>query len=353
MGRSGRYSRSPIGRPQQGLAIIPAVEQIKYKIMSETAETLEIEKTLDISSMDPEGGKPSFQITGRGTITWDKKHGAPRLIKQTMTMAINAGGAQVSAPMDLKVELMGVTTDAERAEKLRKTAGLPPATTVSTSPAIAPGSRSPAGLPSTPPTPRPTPKPSLDEYIAAIKSTDQSFAQMHSPLTQLSFMEPVPARREEVAALLDPLLQAKNESVRSAALNAVKKWGTQKNVPTLVKILEWKSMGDRWAAMGALGEIGGSKEAAEAVAKLMLDQDDMLTATHALQKMGPVAEDAVWPHIGSKDRQLHYNACRVLGSAGTEKSIARLQPLIKKETDIGHRVPMDIAVKDIQKRLGK
>src|SRR4029079_16334371 len=125
----------------------------------------------------------------------------------------------------------------------------------------------------------------------------------------------------------------------SAALNAVKKWGTQKNVPTLVKILEWKSMGDRWAAMGALGEIGGSKEAAEAVAKLMLDKDDMRTATGALQKMGPVAEDAVWPHIGSKDQQVHYNACCVLGSAGTEKSLARLQALIKKETDVVHRAP--------------
>src|SRR6185369_12994406 len=157
---SGRYSRSPIGRPQQGLAIIPAVEQIKYKIMSETAETLEIEKTLDISSMDPEGGKPSFQITGRGTITWDKKHGAPRLIKQTMTMALNAGGAQASAPMDLKVELIGVTTDAERTEMLRKRGSLPVASAASTSPAAIPSSSptstSPAGLPS--PTPRPAPK---------------------------------------------------------------------------------------------------------------------------------------------------------------------------------------------------
>ena len=360
MSRSGRYSRSPIGRPQQGLAIIPAVEQIKYKITSETGETLEIEKTLDISSMDPEGGTPSFQITGRGTITWDKKHGAPRLIKQTMTMAINAAGAKASAPMDLKVELIGVTTDAERAEMLRKRAGLPAATTMSTSPATIPGSSpistSPAGLPSVPPTSRPTPKPSgksLDENIAAIKSTDQSFAQMFSPLSELSFMEPVPARREEVAALLDPLLGAKNESVRNSALNAVKKWGTQKNVPTLLKMLEWKSLGDRWAAMGALGEIGGSKEAAEAVAKLMADKEDMLTATHALEKMGPVAEDAVWPHVGSSDRQLHSNACRVLGAVGTEKSLAKLQPLIKKETDIGHRVPMDIAVRAIQARLGK
>src|SRR6185295_9119498 len=129
----------------------------------------------DISSMDPEGGKPSFQITGRGTITWDKKHGAPRLIKQTMTMALDAGGAKASTPMDLKVELIGVTTDAERTEMMRKRGGLPTANAVSTSPA--PISTSPAGLPSAPSTPRPTPKLSkktLDENIAAIKSTDQS-----------------------------------------------------------------------------------------------------------------------------------------------------------------------------------
>ena len=176
---------------------------------------------------------------------------------------------------------------------------------------------------------------------------------MYIPLSELSFMEPVPARREEVAALLNPLLDAKNESVRSSALNAVKKWGTQTNVPTLLKMLEWKSLGDRWAAIEALGNIGGSKEAAKAIADLMLDHGDMLTAARALEKMGSVAEDAVWPHVGSDDRLLHSSACRVVGAVGTKKSLDKLQPLIKKETDIGHRVPMEIAVREIKKRLGK
>ncbi|MCE9526448.1 MAG: trypsin-like peptidase domain-containing protein [Planctomycetales bacterium] len=359
--RSGRYSRSPIPRPSQpGMVIIPAMEQIKYTIASETADTIEITKTLDISSMDPEGGVPSLQIAGSGNITWDKKNGAPRLIKQSMHMNINVGGAKVTVPLDLKVELIGVTTDAERPEMLKKRGeSMRGASPVSTSPVVGSTPTIPNRPTQSTPAPPATPSPparakkSLDDYIAAIKSTDHSFGQMYLPLSELSFMEPVPERREEVAALLNPLLDAKNESVRSSALNAVKKWGTQKNVPTLLKMLEWKSLGDRWAAMEALGNIGGSKEAAQAIAALMLDQGDMLTAAHALEKMGPVAEDAVWPHVGSNDRLLHSNACRVLGAVGTQKSLDKLQPLIKKETDIGHRVPMEIASRDIVKRLGK
>jgi S1-C subfamily serine protease len=353
--RGGRFSRSPIARPTQpGVVVIPAMEQIKYTIASETAETIEITKTLDISSMDKEGGTPSFQIAGSGNITWDKKRGAPRLIKQSMRLNINSGGAKVSTPLELKVELLGVNTDAERSEMLKRRAESRGSNPVSSSPApgVSPTAPAAASRPSTPAVPPPVGR-TLDENIAAIKSKDHSFSQMYVPLSELSFMEPVPARREEVAALLDPILQTKNDPVRNAALHAVKKWGTQKNVPTLLKILEWKSTGDRWSAMDALGSIGGSKEAAEAVAKLMLDQGDMLTAAGALQKMGPVAEDAVWPHIGSSDRQLHYNACRVLGAVGTQKSLDKLRPLIKKETDIGHRVPMDIASRDIEKRLGK
>jgi hypothetical protein len=191
----------------------------------------------------------------------------------------------------------------------------------------------------------------LDSLIAAIRSTDHSFGQMYLPLSQLSFMEPVPQRREEVAGLLEPLLLVKNDSVRHAAMNAVKKWGTQRNVPTLLKMLDRPSSSDRWAAMEALGAISGSKQAAEAIARLMLDDSDRLTAKRALEEMGPIAEDAVWQHVGAQDDLLHGYACQVLGKVGTAKSLAKLRPLLSNP-DIGRRVPIDIAVRDIEKRLG-
>lgn len=348
-GPGRRTSRSPLGRPQQrGLTIIPATEQIKYRITGETADALEISKSLDISSMDPEGGTPSFQITGSGNITWDKKHGVPRLIKQTMTMAVQAGGARATVPMDLKIELTGVNTDAERIEKQRQKAGSIPAPTSFPS--------SSAGkLPAVPTLPTtPLPKDSLDEHLAALKgkSKDAPPGEVSLPLVHIAFMQPVPSRREEVAAAVDPFLLAKEEGVRRTALMAIAKWGTQKSIPTLLKALEAKDVTDRGAAIKALGEIGDNKMSAEAIAKRMSSKEDMLVAADALKLMGPFAEDAVWQHVGASDPQLHSNACRVLGSVGTQKSLTKLQALIKKETEIGHRLPMETAVRSIQRRLG-
>jgi hypothetical protein len=67
--------------------------------------------------------------------------------------------------------------------------------------------------------------------------------------------------------------------------------------------------------------------------------------------MGPIAEDAVWQHVGAQDDLLHGYACQVLGKVGTAKSLAKLRPLLSNP-DIGRRVPIDIAVRDIEKRLG-
>jgi HEAT repeat protein len=104
--------------------------------------------------------------------------------------------------------------------------------------------------------------------------------------------------------------------------------------------------------MRALGSIGGSKEAAEAVAKLLLDPDDRSSAVSALRKMGPVAEDAVWPHIESTDTLLQSYVGELLRSIGTQKSVARLQALLKKKSAVD-RTTIVITLEGIQRRLAK
>ena len=357
MGRAGRYSRSPLGRASRTRTVImiPAMEQVRYKIVSETEDVIMIEKTLDLSTMDNEGGVPGYRIVGDGKITWDKKNGAPKLIKQTMTLAVSAEGVSVTAPLDLEVELKGVKSDADRTREYEERAAEQKKAAELASPAKKPAETAPSssGSSSSEVAPGNNNADKLESSIAAIKSKDHSFRQMYTPLSELSSMEPVASRREEVAALLDPLLTEKNDSVRNAAMRAVKKWGTQKNVPTLIKMLDLPSTSDRWAAMEALGSIGGSKEAAEKVATLMLDENDRLTAMRSLSAMGPAAEDATWKLVGAPENSLHSNACRALGAMGTQKSLTRFQSLIKKEKDIGRRVPMEIAARDIEKRLGK
>lgn len=192
---------------------------------------------------------------------------------------------------------------------------------------------------------------SLEDIIAALKSGDTSFGNLYSRLHKLKKLPVDAKRRDEVAALLDPLLTLDNLSVRRQAQDAIVGWGTQKNEPTLLKLLEWQDGGDRHAAMEGLAALGGSKESAEAIAKLLLEGSDRSYAVRALAKMGAYAEEAVWPHVGSADAQVHSSACQVLGSVGGPKSLVKLKA--RKDRDSSSRTAVQTAVREMEKRLRK
>jgi len=190
----------------------------------------------------------------------------------------------------------------------------------------------------------------LDEIIEVLKAGPPTFARLFSPLHRLRDIEPDPARREEVAELLDPLLTAENSSVRRSAQEAVKVWGTQKNVPTLLGLIDGRDNSDRWIAMEALGKIGGSQEAASKLASLMLDSRESPRARRALEDMGPLAEDAVWPIVGNGDNQVHSHACQVLGKIGTSKTLVKLKAL-RKDPVFGRQASIDSAIRNLEQRL--
>jgi HEAT repeat protein len=190
----------------------------------------------------------------------------------------------------------------------------------------------------------------LEQAIEMLKSGDASYSNAYPPLSKLRQWPVDSKRRNEVASLLDPLLTAENSTVRRAAQNAIQAWGTRANIPTLLKLLEWQEYGERVAGLEGLAAIGG-KEAAEAIAEKMLDKEIRLPAKRALEKMGPVAEEAVWQHVGAGDNSLHSYACQVLGKVGTSKSLVKLKAL--RERDSGRRASISIAIRDMEKRLVK
>lgn len=191
---------------------------------------------------------------------------------------------------------------------------------------------------------------SLDDILIVLKEGEPTFAKMFVPLSKLRTLTPDPARREEVAALLDPLLTTQNSSVRRAAQDAVKVWGTQHNVPSLLALLDGADRSDRWSAMEALGKIGSSKAAAERIAQIMLISSESLVAKRALENMGSVAEDAVLPVVGHHDNLIHSYACQALGKIGTNKSLAILKSW-EKDSQIGRQVPIDRAIREMERRL--
>ena len=159
-------------------------------------------------------------------------------------------------------------------------------------------------------------------------------------------------RREEVAALIDPLLLSDNTSLQHAAVDAIQGWGTKKNIPTLLKLLEYQNHSDRDRAMKSLGAIGGSKEAAQAVAARLLVSADRYDAEKSLSKMGAYAEEVIWQYVGSADDQVHRAACGVLGDVGTTKSLLKLRGL-RRDSSSYRQSALESAQKEMQKRLVK
>jgi hypothetical protein len=197
------------------------------------------------------------------------------------------------------------------------------------------------------PTPSTRPTESLDDTIALLKEREPNYARLPTTLSNLRRIPVDSSRQDEVARLLDPLLTTGNDAVRHAALEAVKVWGIEQNAPTLLLLLDTSEMSDRWSAMEALGKIGGSKAAAQCLAELLTVPNDSLPAKRALEEMGSIAEDAVWPHIGHADLLIHTNACQVLAKIGTEKSLTKLKAR-RPEQEIARRVPIDMTIRQLE-----
>jgi hypothetical protein len=335
-GRFGRprgYPRFPGTEPPRAVALIPATAHVKYKIKGETAETIEIAKTIDLMTIEREGQTPRFQIVGDGTLVWDKKLSVPKSLSQSMTMAISADGNRMTAPMEYEVKLYAAQTLDEMREMLEKNKteaekkAAEPKKAAEQSAQASSSPTSAARPTSQPPAKRSDPVNELDRILLTLKGQDRTYGTLYSPLRRLAAMEPVPSRREEVAQLLESILSSSDQNVRRAALDAICRWGTQTNVPTLLLLAGSSNHSDYRKAIEALGEIGGSVDAAKTLAGMLPDPTLGLYARRALQKMGPIAEDPVWEHATDKNKLVALYACSVLEQIGTEKSLERLRSL--------------------------
>jgi HEAT repeat protein len=189
----------------------------------------------------------------------------------------------------------------------------------------------------------------LDQLVQDIRSSQGDWARCLPAMHALAAMEPVEARREEVAGLLDPLLTDANPSIQRAAIRAVGVWGTKRNVPTLLELVKGQDMGVRWAVMDALGMLK-APEAVDLLAQRVPDMQDGMHAARALQRMGPMAEDAVIQLLGHQEFLVRMKACNILEQIGGPKSVEALEKLMQVET---HPAPKATAQRVLQKLRGR
>ncbi len=328
--------------------VLPALERSSYELVTEGDE-LKVKKEYAFvvlgGDMNAEEPDPMLGVSGSGEFIFDTKQGLPKLMTFDTQVMTKLGSGPPQYPTKLTWQLKEVVPTStgnlptqpqpDLASSTTPSAPVPapvpfPAVPNIPSPAPPPdfGATRPAEAPTAK---RETDPKKVDEIIVALESADDSFAAKFLPVSQLSMMEPIDSKRDKVATLLDRLLTTKQQSVRSAAIRAVAKWGTQRNIPTLMRLCDELDLGTRWGAINALGDIGGDAESAAKVATLMGDQNDMLTAANALKKMGTFAEEPVWKHLQPDNVQLFLQATHVLDEVGTARSITALEPFVNHE----------------------
>jgi hypothetical protein len=146
--------------------------------------------------------------------------------------------------------------------------------------------------------------------VPAARQVEQMLADVgdaHKPrsltaLQELARLRPDEASRVKVSRALNaPFLDA-DPTIRAAALDAVRAWGTTENTAALLKLLS-----------NVCGV--NNPDTARTVESI----------SQTLISIGPGAEDAVIPLLRSSEPAVRGAACRVLADVGTAKSVEPLQ----------------------------
>jgi len=172
-------------------------------------------------------------------------------------------------------------------------------------------------------------------------------------LMELQQMRPN-ERRQEVARVLESLLNDPELFVRQHAIDALAVWGSKENVPALIKILEEsKGFQEVFVRHSAIKALGGFKDerAAEPLAACLEELTDRHFAGEALQKLGPAAEKPVLRRLTHHDWQVRMAACEVLQAVGTRDSIPALEKVIE-ENNFFVTPKAREAIQAIKRRMG-
>jgi HEAT repeat protein len=202
-----------------------------------------------------------------------------------------------------------------------------------------------------PPTVAPAVRPAetLEQLLSAIKNPQSNYSQKSNALNAVKRMTPDDKTRKDVLDAVEPLLKDSNSSLQSTAIAVFGVWGTEDRAEVLFEMADGFSQSHRWAAMRALGSIGG-KKSAEVVVKRLTDSNDMLTAADALKKMGSAAEEPVLKLINHPEQPVRYQVYNILGKVGGPKSASPLKASSQSDESGFNRAAAKIALQELERR---
>jgi hypothetical protein len=299
------FRYSPIGLHEG----VPATEKTVYAVESQAEKSISLTKHYELVTAATVGGKPRFEATGDGKLTFSIERGVFNTLDLKMRVTVRDANKTEEIPLQVTYRLL---SDEELAQAARAAAEAKKAAEAA--------QREKA---------RPLTDTEIDTAAADLASADKS--RVDRALKLLHEKKPQQPSPKVAKALEPLLLQGENFPVRCGAAQAMKSWATRESVPVLLKALrdEWPAV--RSDAIEALAVLKPA-EAVKPVAQQLLDLQTRGAAVKFLKAVGPEAEDPVLAILeSSKDAWVEAEACKILEAVGTKKSLGALEKAVSHE----------------------
>ena len=312
-----RFPRPSFGRPEkEKLEVLQVRERVDYQIVSEKDGVIHLERTY---SLKPTGGKSEklhIAVEGKGKIAFDKALGVPVSIKSRRKITINQGSVTIEFPVliDCKRVPLSETTDTrlDRAVSIAEFAKKRSDRQTAAS--------------------NKTQEERLKALLKKI-AVDFSKSGRSNDLRQLSGMRVIPEKQPAVIKLLKEIISKSVGSYTGGeAVKALGIWGTESQIPILVKLLKTGDSSLVRKAGEALASIGG-KAAVEPLVDMLTEarRSSKSQWERTLEKLGPVAEPEVLKLLlSSNDEDTVESAVDVLGKIGGKASVRPLEKLLSQ-----------------------
>lgn len=314
--RNVRYSSRnmlfPPAGPFVGVARLngTARERIAYSSSKSADGRLVIQTRLEWRTDEENADAPRLEWAGTGTSTFDLQQGIPVKLERELTITVRQ-----SEPVSIPVTVTARLLDSAETEKFLK----------ERQQRLDEYRRARAAKEARQAEP-------IVETLPRLRSAEE--ATVREALNKLKHAAPNDVDRAAVLRALAPLLDAPNTSHRASAIEATGVWGTEDDVPRLVELSNHEDRRTRWAALQALGRIGGS-QAAAAVADRIAEPFDRGSARRALRQMGGIAEDAVLKLLRHEDKRVRSAALEILADVGTARSLPAVRDLVDDPFAVG------------------
>jgi HEAT repeat protein len=188
----------------------------------------------------------------------------------------------------------------------------------------------------------------INQAITELNDGDNGHKQQAAAWLEKASLDA--ASQDAVAKALEPLLVDNDRNLRDPALKALKYWATKDNTPALVRLLDHQDGNVRKSAMEVLGKLKDER-AVLPIALRLIDFFDRQTASNTLKGMGPIVEiPDVVNGLRNKDAAIRLEVCRILGAAGTSKSVTELERVARTDKNKEVASAAAAALKTIEDR---